>query len=141
MHKTILNHAAADQRRKKRERRRKKEEGRKKEKEEGTAQGSCRRLPRWISPALALPDLAGSRRRPTVCVCVFFFSWPWVCETHGFFFSRQWVSQPHLAVAVPHHRSTQTPRGDPPHNKSTTGHRDPRLGLDGRGSDFFLVLG
>jgi hypothetical protein len=63
MHKTILNHAAADQRRKTRERRRKKEERRKKEKEEGTAQGSRLRSPRWISP-----ETHG------LFVCFFFFS-------------------------------------------------------------------
>jgi hypothetical protein len=61
-HKTILNHVAADQRRKKRERRRKKEEKKRKKKEQHK-----------VSPALALPDLAGSRRRPTVCFFVFFF--------------------------------------------------------------------
>ena len=45
-----------------------------------------------------------------------------------------------LAVAVPRRRSAQTPRGDPPRHKSTTGHRDPRLGLAGRGSGFFFIF-
>jgi hypothetical protein len=45
-----------EERKEKEERRRKK-----KEKEEGTAQG------------LASPDLAGSHRRPTVCLFVYFF--------------------------------------------------------------------
>jgi hypothetical protein len=84
MHKTILNHAAADQRRKKRERRRKKEEKKRKKKEQ-----------RRVSPALTSPDLAGARLAGS----------HWVSpETHGlfvFFFFLPWVSQPHLAVAVP----------------------------------------
>jgi hypothetical protein len=80
---------------KKKEKRKKKEEGRRR-----NSAGSRR-----ISPALASPDLAGSRRRPTVCFFVFvcflfcfvlFFSFVFV-----FFFFRPWVSQPHLAVAVP----------------------------------------
>jgi hypothetical protein len=75
MHKTILNHAAADQRRKKRERRRKKEEKKRKKKE-----------PRR---GLAGAHLAGSRRGPTVCV--FFFLAVGLAAS----------SLPSLAVALP----------------------------------------
>jgi hypothetical protein len=58
-------------------------------------------------------------------------------ETHGFFF----FFFPVVGLAAsPRRRSAQTPRGDPPHKKSTTGHRDSRLGLAGRGFGFFLVL-
>jgi hypothetical protein len=98
----------------KKERRREKKEKRKKE--EGS--GRSRR-------GLASPDLAGSHQRLHGDPLFFFF----------FFF-------PVVGLAAsPRRRSAQTPRGDPPRKKSTTGHRDPRLGLAGRGFGFFLVLG
>jgi hypothetical protein len=108
------------------EERKEKEEGRRKKKRER------RRNRAGVSPALALPDLAGARLAGS----------RWVSsETHGFcaffFFFFFFFFFPAVGLAAsPRRRSTQTPR-----NKSTTGHRDSRLGLAGRGSGFFLVLG
>jgi hypothetical protein len=119
------------------EKERKKRARRKKE-VEGRAGVSPRRISPGLTHGLASPDLAGSRRRPTVCLFVLFFCFVFVLF---FFFSRSWVSQPHFAIAVPRRRSAQTPRSDPPRKKSTTGHQDLRLGLAGRGFGFFLVLG
>jgi hypothetical protein len=139
MHKKNLYPATPDfqLKRKKRERRKKKEVG----------------LVGGLG-SLTLPDLVVGSRRLAVGT-----RWPWVSQTHGLFFSfcfsgrgsqthglfcffflffRPWVSQ-HLAVAVPCRRFAQTPRGDPPRNKSTTGHRDPRLGLAGRGFSFRMI--
>jgi hypothetical protein len=99
--------------------------------------------------SLTLPDLAvlplglagrGSRR-PTVFFCfVFFFFFCFSGRgfaTHGFFF----LVFPAIGLTAPRCRFAQTPRGDSPCNKSTTGHRDPQLALASCGFGFFLVLG
>jgi hypothetical protein len=112
MHKTILNHAAADQRRKKRERRRKKEEKKRKKKEprRGLA-GACLAGSRRRSPRRISLGLAGDPR--FVCVCVFFFFFfraVGLRDPRFFFFffsgsgSRSLTSpSPSLAVALPRH--------------------------------------
>jgi hypothetical protein len=77
---------------------------------------------------------------------------PWVCETHGlfflffffFFFSGDLGKdlagrkKPTAGSCGKDLARDQTHRGDPPRSKSTTGHRDPRLGLAGVGLVFFF---
>jgi hypothetical protein len=104
--------------------RKEKEEEKKKEETHHPGRPTRGDPPRWVSPAVGLRDPSLFRQR--------------VCSGGGgggFRFESRFFSigsgcRKDLAVAL----------SQPPRSKSTTGHRDPRLGLAGRGFGFFFFF-
>jgi hypothetical protein len=129
MQKTILHPAAQETHnaRVTMQRKKRKEEGRRKKGEtHGTERPATETL-RWVSPAVGLRDPQ---------FFFFFFNFPFG-DLGKDLVERK---KPTAGSCGKDLTRDQTHRSDPPRSKSTTGHRDPWLGLAGVGLVFFFFF-